>query len=47
MLIQTIKWGHDLSYLDFGPLTLTYYMDLTSIIGNKSWQFKDDTMMRT
>ena len=29
------------------PLTLTFCMDVTSVIGNNSWKFHDDTMMGT
>ena len=44
---ETVKWGHDLCDLDFWPLTLTFCMDITSVIGNNSWKFHDDTMMGT
>ena len=29
------------------PLTLTFCMDITSVIGNHSWKFHDDTMRGT
>ena len=29
------------------PLTLTFCMDITSVDGNNSWKFQDDTMTRT
>ena len=31
--------------LELWPLTLTFCMDVTSVIGNNSWKFHDDTMM--
>ena len=36
---ETAKWGHDLCDLDLWPLTLTFCMDVTSVIGNNSWKF--------
>ena len=45
--LETAKWGHDLCDLDLGPLTLTFCMDITFVIGDNSWQFCDDTMMET
>ena len=44
---ETAKLGVDLCDLDLWPLTLTFCMDVTSVIGNNSWKFHDDTMMRT
>ena len=44
---ETAKLGSDLRYLDLWPLTLTFCMDVTSVIGNNSWKFHDDTMMGT
>ena len=44
---ETVKFGCDLCDLDLWPLTLTFCMDLTLVIGNNSWKFHDDTMMRT
>ena len=44
---ETAKLGVDLCDLDLWPLTLTFCMDVTSVIGNKSWKFHDDTMVRT
>ena len=44
---ETAKWGHDLCDLDLWPLTLTFLMDITFVIGNNSWKFHDDTMMGT
>ena len=39
--------GFDLCDLDLWPLTLTFCMDITSVIGNNSWKFHDDMMMET
>ena len=36
-----------LTDLDLWPLTLTFCMDITSVHGNNSWKFHDDTMMGT
>ena len=44
---ETVKLGCDLCDLDLWPLTLTFCMDLTLVIGNNSWKFHDDTMMGT
>ena len=44
---ETVKLGCDLSDLDLWPLTLTFCMDLTLVIGNNSWKFQDDMMMGT
>ena len=44
---ETVKLGCDLCDLDLSPLTLTFCMDITSVIGNNSWKFCDDTMMGT
>ena len=33
--------------LDLRPLTSTFCMDVTSVIGNDSWKFHDETMMGT
>ena len=44
---ETVKLGCDLCDLDHWPLTLTFCMDLTLVIGNNSWKFHDDTMMGT
>ena len=44
---ETAKFGYDLCDLDFWPLTLTFCMDITSVIGNISWKFRDDTMRGT
>ena len=44
---ETVKLGCDLSDLDLWPLTLTFCMDLTLVIGNNCWKFHDDTMMGT
>ena len=35
---------HDLCDLVLWSLTLTFCMDITSVNGNDSWKFKDDTM---
>ena len=37
----------DLCDLDLRPLTLTFCMTITVVIGNNSWKFDDDTMMGT
>ena len=44
---ETAKLGVDICDLDLPPLTLTFCMDVTSVIGNNSWKFHDDTMMGT
>ena len=44
---ETVKLGCDLCDLDLWPLTLTFCMNLTLVIGNNSWKFQDDTMMGT
>ena len=41
MLLQA-KLGADLYDLDLWPLTLTFCMDVTSVIGKNSWKFHDD-----
>ena len=45
--LETAKLGVDLCDLDLWPLTLTFCMDVTSVISNNSWIFHDDTMMGT
>ena len=44
---ETVKLGVDLCDLDLWPLTLTFCVDVTFIIGNNSGKFRDDTMMGT
>ena len=44
---ETVKLGVDLCDLDLWPLTLTFCMNITLVIGNNSWKFHDDTMMGT
>ena len=44
---ETAKLGYDLCDLDLWPMTLTFCMDITSVLGNKSWKFRDDTMTGT
>ena len=44
---ETAKLGCDLCDLDLWPLTLTFCMDLTLVIGNTSWKFHDEPMMGT
>ena len=44
---ETVKLGRDLCDLDLWPLTLTFCMDVTFVIGNNSCKFHDDTMMGT
>ena len=41
---ETAKLGFDLCSLDFWSLTLTFCVDIISVIGNNSWKFHDDTM---
>ena len=42
-----MELGLDLCDLDFWPLFFTFWMDITSVNGNRSWKFDDDTMMGT
>ena len=44
---ETAKLGFDLCDLDIWPLTLTFLIDITSVIGNHFWKFYDDMMMET
>ena len=44
---KTVKLGFDLSDLDLWPLTLTFCIDITSVIGNNPWKFHGDTMRGT
>ena len=44
---ETAKWDHDLLDLDLWHLTLAFCMDITSVNGNISWKFQDDTMTGT
>ena len=44
---ETVKLGRDLCDLDLWPLTLTFCMDLTLVLGDNSWKYQDDTMMGT
>ena len=44
---ETAKLGVDLCDLDLWPLTLTFCMNITSVHGNNSWKYHDDTMMGT
>ena len=44
---ETVKLGFDLCDLYLWPLTLTFCMDITLVIGNNSWKFHDDTMTGT
>ena len=44
---ETAKLGFDRCDLDLWPLTLTFCMDITFVIGDNSWKFPDDTMMGT
>ena len=44
---ETAKLGYDLCDLDLWPLTLTFCMDVTFVIGNNFWKFHDDRMMGT
>ena len=42
---ETVMLGCDLCDLDLWPLTLTFCMDHTLVLGDNSWKFHDDTMM--
>ena len=42
---ETAKLGFDLCGLDLWPLSLTFCMDITFVIGDNTWKFHDDTMM--
>ena len=44
---ETAKLGYDLCDLDLWSKTLTFCMDITSVIDNDSWKFRDDTMTET
>ena len=44
---EMAKLGVDLCDLDHWPLTLTFCLDTTSVNGNNSWKFRDDTMTGT
>ena len=44
---ETAKLGFDLCDLDLWYLTLTFWMDISSVDGNNSWTFCDDTMRGT
>ena len=44
---ETPKLGYDLCDHDLWPMTLTFCMDITTVIGNNSLYFCDDTMMGT
>ena len=39
---KTAKLGFDLSDLDLWPLTLTFCMDITSVMGNHSWEHSEN-----
>ena len=43
---ETLKLGCDLCDLDLWPLTLTFCMDLTFVIGNISWKFHDGNIVK-
>ena len=42
---ETAKLGCDLCDLDLWPLTLTFCMDVTLVLGDNSWKFHDDIVM--
>ena len=44
---ETTNLGGDLCDLDIWPLTVTFCIDVTAVIGSNSWTFHDDTMMGT
>ena len=39
---ETAKLGYDLCDLDLWPMTLTFFMDIPSVICNNSWKFCDE-----
>ena len=39
---ETAKLGYDLCDLDLSPMILTFCMDITFVICNNSWKFRDD-----
>ena len=41
------KKGFDLCDFDLWSLTLTFSEELTSVVGNNSWNFDNDMMMGT
>ena len=45
--LQSRNLGFGLCVLHPWSLTLTFCMDVTSVNGNNSWKFRDDTMMET
>ena len=45
--MEMAKLGFDLCDLDLWPLTQAFCMDVTSVSGNNSWKFHDDTLMET
>ena len=44
---ETAKLGVALCDRDLSPLTLTFCMDVTFVIGNNCWKFPDDKIMET
>ena len=44
---ETAKLGFYLCDIDLWPLTSTFRMDITYVIGNYSWTFHDNTMKGT
>ena len=44
---ETVKLGYELCDLDLWPMTFTFCMDITSVIGNSSLKFGDDPMIGT
>ena len=44
---EMAKLGFDLCDLDLWPLTLTFCMDITPVIGNNPWKIYDDMMVIT
>ena len=44
---ETDKLGYDLCDLNLWPMTLTFCTDITSVIGNNPWKFRDDTVTET
>ena len=45
--LETAKLGYDICDLGLWPMALTFCMDITFVINNNSWTFRDDTMTGT
>ena len=44
--LETVKLGCDLCDLDLWPMTLTFWMDITSVIGNNSWWYDNGNIVK-